>query len=348
MKLHSWKEIADHIGVNPRTAQRWETERDLPVHRDEDNGRGVWTTAEELDRWKEAVAHRPGWWGNIRLLRFYTLSLAVALIVAGGVVWMIRVRSRIPGPPAAYRWEEGRLIVTDAEGREKWQRPWAHRPAERSVWIGDLEGNGRIELLLVDIDGRLLCVSDRGEELWQNTTDWQVRSFRVTPKSRIAATGSDPQRPGRRAVLLASLGKTLAEYRYAGEDVVAQELDVRDNDVLLAGLDTDRRQAALFVLDAETLREKTRVWFPRTRLNRRTEPHNGAYDVVALPDGTTVVQVREQRDGYRPFILYLLDRDLKVLDVVASTTMRISDLSFSDRDVEELRRGVEVRPPEPR
>jgi hypothetical protein len=32
-ELITWKEIANHLGVNVRTAQRWERERGLPVRR---------------------------------------------------------------------------------------------------------------------------------------------------------------------------------------------------------------------------------------------------------------------------------------------------------------------------
>ena len=32
-QLTSWKEIAHHLSVNVRAAQKWERERGLPVHR---------------------------------------------------------------------------------------------------------------------------------------------------------------------------------------------------------------------------------------------------------------------------------------------------------------------------
>lgn len=32
-ELGSWKEIAHHLGVNVRTAQKWERERGLPIRR---------------------------------------------------------------------------------------------------------------------------------------------------------------------------------------------------------------------------------------------------------------------------------------------------------------------------
>ncbi len=53
-ELTSWKQIAAHLGVNVRTAQKWERERGLPVRRlPGGRGRVVVETA-ILDRWKSA------------------------------------------------------------------------------------------------------------------------------------------------------------------------------------------------------------------------------------------------------------------------------------------------------
>jgi hypothetical protein len=52
--LVSWKEIAAYLGVTPRTAQEWEKEWGLPVHR-EGNPQKPRIVAYplELDRWGE-------------------------------------------------------------------------------------------------------------------------------------------------------------------------------------------------------------------------------------------------------------------------------------------------------
>ena len=53
-ELSSWKEIAAYLGVGLRTAQIWEQERALPVHR-LPGGRGrVIATVAELDAWKRS------------------------------------------------------------------------------------------------------------------------------------------------------------------------------------------------------------------------------------------------------------------------------------------------------
>jgi excisionase family DNA binding protein len=51
-KLVGWKEVAEYLGTSPRTVQRWEREKGLPVHRvPGSNGHSVLADPEELDRW---------------------------------------------------------------------------------------------------------------------------------------------------------------------------------------------------------------------------------------------------------------------------------------------------------
>src|SRR5712692_8448963 len=51
-KLDSWKEIADYLGREVRTVQRWEKTEDLPVHRHEHKKKStVYAYSGELDEW---------------------------------------------------------------------------------------------------------------------------------------------------------------------------------------------------------------------------------------------------------------------------------------------------------
>jgi WD40 repeat protein len=50
-RIDGWKEIASHLGVDQRTAQRWEPNDGLPVSRE---GGKVFAYAAELDRWRSA------------------------------------------------------------------------------------------------------------------------------------------------------------------------------------------------------------------------------------------------------------------------------------------------------
>jgi len=53
-KLDSWKEIADYLGREVRTVQRWERTEDLPVHRHEHQKKStVYAYASEIDAWRK-------------------------------------------------------------------------------------------------------------------------------------------------------------------------------------------------------------------------------------------------------------------------------------------------------
>jgi len=55
-QLTSWKEIAHHLGVNVRTAQKWERERALPVRRASGARSRVSADLAMLDTWKQQAA----------------------------------------------------------------------------------------------------------------------------------------------------------------------------------------------------------------------------------------------------------------------------------------------------
>jgi hypothetical protein len=54
--LSSWKEIAHHLGVNVRTAQKWERDRSLPVTRVQGARSRVSADPAKLDVWKQQLA----------------------------------------------------------------------------------------------------------------------------------------------------------------------------------------------------------------------------------------------------------------------------------------------------
>ena len=56
--LNSWKEIADYLGVNVRTAQKWERHRGLPVRRGPGLRSRVSADADELDAWRRRLVNR--------------------------------------------------------------------------------------------------------------------------------------------------------------------------------------------------------------------------------------------------------------------------------------------------
>lgn len=56
-ELTSWKEIAEYLGVNVRTAQKWEGERALPIRRQAGRRGRVSADTASIDAWKERLSH---------------------------------------------------------------------------------------------------------------------------------------------------------------------------------------------------------------------------------------------------------------------------------------------------
>src|SRR3989442_1091028 len=53
-RLDSWKEIANYLGRDKRTVQRWERTESLPIHRHEHEKKStVYAYTSELDEWRE-------------------------------------------------------------------------------------------------------------------------------------------------------------------------------------------------------------------------------------------------------------------------------------------------------
>jgi excisionase family DNA binding protein len=56
-ELSSWKEIASYLGVNVRTAQKWERDRGLPVRRMGGARSRVNADTASLDAWKQQLIY---------------------------------------------------------------------------------------------------------------------------------------------------------------------------------------------------------------------------------------------------------------------------------------------------
>ena len=196
--LHSWKEIADYLGVTVRTAQNWEKERGLPVRRLPGGRARVLAVAQELDEWKlsgqaaeqdgEIAPSLPGPKAVTatapakRLILVAGLAaLLLAVLAFGYLAWMR------PGQPKRWTVDGDTMIVLDSHGHEVWR--WSaeypfgpyyteeyNRNTRRYIWIGDLDGDGDNETLLTPLpelvhkigtSAPLLCFDKRGNLRWQ-------------------------------------------------------------------------------------------------------------------------------------------------------------------------------------
>jgi hypothetical protein len=298
-ELSSWKEIAAYLGVGLRTAQIWEQERALPVHR-LPGGRGrVLANVAELDAWKRSgalqtteplpaapppapVSDAPPAAPRRNWRRFAIWPGAAALVALALAVhyW--------PRKPVSYRVERDTFIALDARGWECWRKMFPYRLLEanspdissRYTWIGDLDGDGRNEVLFAphpvtsqQDSTPLICYDDRGVERWRFVNRRRVRTttedfapifglarFLVTPRGRglpnvvLVATTHYLYYPSQVA-MLAPDGRVLGAYWHSGHLNFLQAADL-DNDgnteFYLAGISNAWHAATLVVLDQDS------------------------------------------------------------------------------------------------
>jgi len=141
-ELTSWKEIASYLRVSPKTAQRYETDRGMPVRR---LGNRVAITIAEVERWKATQSPSVPWHKDVRYLRPLAATLAIALAgcvaAAGGYIY-----SQLPGRPVSITAEGKILRAIDREGRAVWNHTFGDE-------LGQFPQPDDVKFRLVDIDG---------------------------------------------------------------------------------------------------------------------------------------------------------------------------------------------------
>jgi len=203
-RLDSWKDIAAYLRRDERTAQRWESERGLPVHRLPGAKRGaVYAYTSEIDAWlagqpaplperaNDAQNALRGWgrklgWG----LGFGGLS---ALAVLAGVLLWGRPK---PGPPVRVSFEGNTLVAWDARDRRAWEVeypnplykviPYFNADLTNLARVVDVDGDHRPEVLAViypvtspdhkGVSKTILdCYSSDGRHLWRYVPQFNLR-----------------------------------------------------------------------------------------------------------------------------------------------------------------------------
>ena len=270
-----------------RTAQKWEAERGLPVKRLSGPKGRVWAIPEDLDHWLKDAVTRRHWWASLPFLRAASLTAGAVLLVLIGIFVGLLAGEWGKGPPARFVHDFRTLIVTDAQGRELWRKTFpdplfaADTPerklATKSAWFGDLDGDGRVELLYIYGPDRaasrgasLYCFSDTGQVKWLFVPGGvvQTRAGTFAPPfiaEAIAVLAAGPDRKRRVVVsstnatgypaqvaLLASDGEYWHSGRLPGLDVADLDGDGVE-EILLAGTDTGYLAATLIVLDSRNV-----------------------------------------------------------------------------------------------
>jgi hypothetical protein len=284
-ELRSWKEIADHLGVNVRTAQKWEVERGLPVRRMGGTGR-VFVLTSELEFWKQTGVMASLSGARPRFWRWYTVVTTVLLAGAAAYIAGQAIQASRRGPPALFRVELDTLFVSDSAGRPLWLHRFSaafHADAflsvegNRRIWFGDLDGDRRVETLAVHLPqavdalgSTLYCFDEKGRRKWSYSVERTVSDGRQSYSPRYLISGfrvEDLGMGGGRRVVLSARhpvfhpnlvalldtgGRTAAEYWHSGHLDFMDTADLDGDGVkelLLAGVNNGLAAAVLVVLD---------------------------------------------------------------------------------------------------
>jgi len=311
-ELNTWKEISAYLGVGVRTAQEYENELDLPVHRLEGKGKPrVRAFSSELDEWKSkhglsadgsasiqqtetpltpsppgnslpSEARSGAALSNVRRVIIY-----VGLAAATGLILIAYWSFKRPNPISDFRVQGRNLITTDSKGRELWRHSfpgilieadYLYETRSAHSWIGDLEGNGNQELIILadpwdraNVGTSSICFNADGKQRWQFTPGKPVADRtgdRMVPPyftnnvqvilghsptdTRVAVSSNHYLGQANQVAFLDVAGRMVGEYWHPGHLLHSGQADLDGSGrklLILAGVNNGNHQATLVILD---------------------------------------------------------------------------------------------------
>lgn len=321
MAIRGWKRIAAHFEVTIRTAQKWEADLGMPVHRDGGTPPRVFAYADELEGWIAArrldraseaeMATTPARRG-VPWTAAATAMLAVAAMAA---VWLL------PGgvPPASAELRGRKLVARDAGGRVVWQHQFEKLPdgywtaagdsdfrGQSRPQTADFDGDGRVETLFTYFHeyralhvSELYCFEADGTVRWKykpGRTVWD-RNMQYHPPYTIRAVipiPGGPRRPGVVAVvsshyvehpaqvsILSLKGEVLGEYWHIGYLYAGA----------VADLENDGRAELYLAGISNANREATVVVLDPYRVNGAAKETNPSFRLEGFEDGEEVARI---------------------------------------------------------
>lgn len=306
--LSSWKEIASHLGVTVRTAQKWETERGLPVRR-VPGGRGrVIAKVDELSAWlhsrptegaEQAIAGaKRGWFG------IAAVSAVAAVVILAGAWWWYAARML----PSSWRVAGDALVVVDDRGRECWRKVFGFSLTDYQFfvernqamgWVGDLDGDGEPEVLFAAVPRGIgvpmvYCFSRTGRERWRFEPGKTASGFpedlrppyipmsllvlRTSGVPRIVVSSVHNTLFSTQVALLSRDGRLLREYWHSGHLIALCTGDSSRTGkplVYAGGIANAYRRAVLVALDPDSEWGVSREENPAFQLPGKFRPEVG-------------------------------------------------------------------------
>ncbi|MCX6551587.1 MAG: hypothetical protein NTY02_11405 [Acidobacteria bacterium] len=262
-RIHGWKEIASYLGRGVRTAQRWERDLGLPVHRlDTKGAEVVYAIRDEIDEWwrrTDQARSAPRIHGPVvtpppggrsrgvtrRDLGVAVTAIAVLVVLLMGLangwlrrVWPLGTSTASLSQPVSWRFDQQQLRVFDAQGNPLWDHAFEF-PIDEGVYrtgflvdghapsavIDDIDTDGRAEVLLVP-----WALAPGNRRLWCFRSTGSVAFTAPVAAGIVGRTGgSEPAYGGGRFILTSNRagGKSiwLTAPHYYRSETVLQRLD---------------------------------------------------------------------------------------------------------------------------
>lgn len=224
--LSSWKEIAQYLGWDIKTCQRWEKGRGLPIHRLEGTKKSrVVAYQDELDLWlKENFGNNNSHpqSGMRKKHKIKLKYLYVFLPLSFILLYLIIPTNSSRRQPSDFRIDRSNLVILDSAGKEIWRydtklenldgfefykNHFQHKkliPTEYGsdmalphLMIKDLNKDGMNEVLFSpatenDVGaGQVICFDYKGKFLCEHKTGRKIQFGKRTFHSDFALSGFD-------------------------------------------------------------------------------------------------------------------------------------------------------------
>jgi hypothetical protein len=285
-RLDSWKEIAEYLGRDVRTATRWESQG-LPVHRvPGGKGSSVFAVTSEIDRWLaglapvalpapvDAVAPRTD--RRSHSIAAISACILLTIVIAATIVWRPRLVTRDAAPLRVSATAATVAIAGDSGAPRIIHRfdPGAVLVARAPARVTDNHRDGRAEVMVAVSfyenaadrsvrEGELLDLSTDGRVRWRFAFDdvltfrdgtvrgpWAMSEWQAAPAAsapRIAVAAHDFTWWASIVAVLDPDGRRLSTFVNPGW--MESLLWLRGDRLAIAGFDNARNEAMLAVVD---------------------------------------------------------------------------------------------------
>jgi len=279
--LSSWKEISNYLGIRVRTAQRWESEIGLPIHRIEKlNKTYVIAYIDEIDNWIKNKT-QPKSNNKPAVLKYILTVLFTAIVISAA---FLIPKSHPTSEIFSYKIEDTHLVITDKNEKRLWDHYLSPRLnkiefeedwPKKNVQFKDIDNDGKPNVIVAiqnqdNFDEEIVCFDHKGNQLWRRkigkeilygdktfSSDFDIARFKLEDldgdsRDEIAVIACHKIYFPCRFMILNSSGDLIGEYWNAGHLNTMAFADLNDDrkkEIILGGVNNNYRKACLAVFD---------------------------------------------------------------------------------------------------